>query len=71
MKKPSRAQARALRMTRDHGEPTYGLYGMSVYGGFHGTMRVLSRERWVRRRGSRWELTSAGVEALALVEPGS
>lgn len=43
-RKLSQAQARALRMVRDHGNSAHGLYGRSAIGGWNNTLTWLRRE---------------------------
>ncbi len=62
MKPLSHAAFAMMRSIREHSDPTFGLVGMSAYGGAHQTLRSLRRRGLVQK--GTYRLTKDGDTAL-------
>jgi hypothetical protein len=60
------SQIQALEDTERHGNPWARVHGQSQYGGWHGVMFVLNRNKWIAldEKSGKYKLTDAGRKAL-------
>ncbi len=64
MKKPSKAQRKALQNLKDGLPITAHLRSVSDWGGFQGTSHVLHRNKWIESDADGTRITEAGLAAL-------